>query len=119
MAMVAVNTQSEPPSIYPEPIVMPDWLYCEFHNWIGQEEEDRVREMVKEIQSEDRFNPEMVGQDEALENTKKYFQENDFHPRDTRVGPQHFLTEGFPCGVRPCDLIKRLRAELHCESSMS
>jgi hypothetical protein len=85
-----------------------------FYNDTGNEE--AAREEIEYIRSEVRFNPDKVGQDEALQNTKQYFEENEFHLRYTGFGLTSFLTEEFPWGARPCDLIKWLRVYVHCEN---
>jgi hypothetical protein len=108
---------SEAPSVFPEIIkIPPAWEYHDFPDWKSSEKEDDARERIEEIRSENRFNLEKVGLDGALRDTMKYFQDHEFHFRDTRLGFQNFLTDKFPCGARPCDLIKRLRVCVHGES---
>jgi hypothetical protein len=67
--------------------------------------EEHARWQIEMIRWEDRFDPDTVGEDEALRNTKKYFEENEFHFRDPKFGLKSFLAEKFPCGARPCDII--------------
>jgi hypothetical protein len=88
-----------------------------FYNDTG--DEATAHEGIELIRLEDRFNQDAVGQDEALQSTKRHFEENEFHLRDTGFGLTSFLTEEFPCGARSCDLInavKRLRIYIYCEN---
>jgi hypothetical protein len=77
--------------------------------------EDDARKSIEQVRSEDRFNPDKVGQYKALKHTRQFLEENEFHLHDTRLGLTTFLTEKFPCGARPSDFIKRLRVYIHCE----
>jgi hypothetical protein len=120
----------------PKPVVMPDWYHNEFHEFMegvqvaahlegdyagpddDDEGEDRARRAIRRIRRQDRFDPKKFGQEEALKNTKRYLEyleKSDFHFRDTRRGMEYFLNNPFPCGIRPRELIKRLRIYVRCE----
>lgn len=121
-------------SVFLNPVLIPNLLHGVFQDYeegiraLGEQDGEDVEAMSVEeigekiekdeekIRKEARFDPRKVGQDQARQNTTRHLEENDFHFHDASATNDMFLKGKFPCAIRACDKIKRVRVYIRCES---